>query len=151
LSKTEWRFSKGWSEISEKEIFPIFFIDVVTVLSENLSTVTLFNSIITDGFSHWMFTIGFLFLEFDRERGFEDIFVSSNNGITTIFSLTLSHNSWGVFEGIDKEFFSPSFVHIRDSSDDHLGTTFHLIVTGFGDYEMKGFSGVPFIEVFPFF
>lgn len=98
-----------------------------------------------------MVTIGFLFLKFDRERIFVDVFVSGNNSITTIFSLTLSHDSRGVFEGINEGFFNPSFVHIRDISDDHLGTTFHLIVTFFGNYEMHGFGGVPIIEVFPFF
>jgi hypothetical protein len=96
-------------------------------------------------------THGFLFLKFHGERRFHDVFVSSDNGVTTVFSLTLSHDSWGVLEGINEDFFDPSFVHIRDSSDDELGTTFHLIVTGFGNYEMHSFSGVPLIKVFPFF
>jgi hypothetical protein len=116
-----------WSfrEVSSREVkvLPVFFEDIVSVSSENSGTDSLFDSEITNNFSHWMFSFGFLFLEFHGETSFRDIFVSGNNGVSTIMSLTLSHNDWGLDEFKIEGRLDPVSVHVRDSSDKELLST----------------------------
>lgn len=71
-----------------------------------------------------MITIRFLFLKFVLERGGGNASVSSDDGITTGFSLTLGHDDWGTVEGRWEIDGNPIGVHwIVGSNNDLLSAS----------------------------
>jgi hypothetical protein len=73
----------------ERNITPIFVNFISHLSSDSSVTGGVFNSEITNNFGDWVVTIRFLFLKFNFETFIGDLFMSGNNGIRTIFGLTL--------------------------------------------------------------
>jgi len=117
LGKDEWSFVESFTEVGSD---PRFFIDIFTPERGDVSAFTLVNSEETNGFSIWMFTHGFLFLKFKIEVGGVDSVMSSDNGITTVFSLNLGEYSRGGIEFFFEVYLDPIGVHFVNGTDDHF-------------------------------